>query len=282
MGTKGVVGKRVCGYVTFIHEDTYGFSISISIKRSATTSTIDRCSHLAQLCLLSFTPAAARCCFAAAATLTDGIQRLSITMNLPVFFLKCLAMVIAGTYAEKRLLPEALADFLNEPSSIAGLPRAFGLLLLILNVTCFWVMSYGMGVGSQRKKYMEKARKDGEKDVDQRYALPNLYVDGNTRHARAFNCVQRSHQQILETLPQYFVASLVAGLSFPLFTAITCTIWLVARIVWANGYAKSEGDPQKRYSQPIAIFIWFGLMMNFFVAFMTTANILAGESALFW
>ena len=41
------------------------------------------------------------------------------------------------------------------------------------------------------------------------YSLPNLYVDGDTKHSKAFNCIQRSHQQIFETLHMYHTCSAV-------------------------------------------------------------------------
>jgi hypothetical protein len=54
--------------------------------------------------------------------------------------------------------------------------------------------------GSEKPKAVRP--RAGEKDAEARYSLPNLYVEGGTKWAKAFNCVQRSHQQAFETLPQ--------------------------------------------------------------------------------
>ena len=42
----------------------------------------------------------------------------------------------------------------------------------ILIGTGFWALAHGMKVGKARTKYAELAKKDGEKDVDERYMLP--------------------------------------------------------------------------------------------------------------
>ena len=203
-------------------------------------------------------------------------------------FLKAGAMALGMTYVEKKYLPSSLS-VLTEPSitnsSVAALnflPRAYGLVLLILTISTLWVTMYGMVVGDKRKVYMERAKKDGEKDAETRYKLPNLYVDGQSVHARAFNCVQRSHQQILETLPQYLFTSVVSGLCFPISTFAICTLWLVGRIVWAKGYASSEGDPSKRYSHPLSMHIWTSYLALFIMSLMTAVNILAGDLFSFW
>jgi hypothetical protein len=53
-----------------------------------------------------------------------------------------------------------------------------------------WLVVYGLETGSLRKKYMAKAIKDGEKDAEERFGLPNLYVTGGGEHAKAFNCYE--------------------------------------------------------------------------------------------
>ena len=100
-------------------------------------------------------------------------------------------LAFGGSYVENKILPDLLPS-LFEASNIYGMPKAAGLVVGALSVSLMWATMYGFKVGGKRKHYREKARKDGEKDVDQRYMLPNLYVDGNTVHSRAFNCVQRS------------------------------------------------------------------------------------------
>ena len=82
----------------------------------------------------------------------------------------------------RRLFPA-----LFEPSSVGGLPKAIGVTLGALAVSGFWLTTYGFKVGFARSKYKELAKKDGENNVDERYSLPNLYVEGQTPHAKAFN-----------------------------------------------------------------------------------------------
>jgi len=148
----------------------------------------------------------------------------------------------------------AVLPFLYYTSSLLGgaVPRAVGVPLLLTCLACFWLTLHGFTVGSLRTKYMELARKDGEKDVDARYSLPNLYVDGLSKHARAFNCAQRSHQQAFETLPQLLFFTLVASAAYPLAAAGNVALWLIGRVTWTNGYVDSGGDPKNRYSHPLA------------------------------
>ena len=176
------------------------------------------------------------------------------------------------TYA--RLLP-----FLLVKSALLGgvVSRAVGVPLLLTCAACFWLTIHGFSVGSARTKYMELARKDGEKDVDNRYSLPNLYVDGQSKHARAFNCVQRSHQQAFETLPQLLFFTLVASAAFPLSAAGNMLLWIIGRLAWTDGYAKSGGDAKHRYDHPLAFLIFASFMAQFFVAVAA-----AGEMAGAW
>ena len=203
------------------------------------------------------------------------------------FFAQAAVMALVLTYIEKKCLPENIHAFLSSSSpamSPAMFPRAFGLLILVLSGISLWLISHSLSIGRSRLKYMELASKDGEAHVKERYGLPNLYVEGVSKHARAFNCVQRSHQQTLESFPQFLFFSISASLCFPLTSTITCALWWYARVVWTNGYAKSEGDPAQRYSHPFSRFIWTGLLVQFLGSIMTALNILlsSNDNELFW
>jgi len=187
-----------------------------------------------------------------------------------------------GIAIETKLTFAGLLGPLSGPSAIAGIPRSFGLVILSLAAYNFWIITYGAAVGSARIKYMDKAIKDGEKDAETRYQLPNLYVVGNTAPARAFNCVQRSHQQILESLSQFNTCALVSGLSFPITTAAMVSLSFAARVVWTKGYACSEGDPKKRYDHPLAMHIWTSLFALCGLSFASGVKFLAGDSLKFW
>lgn len=73
---------------------------------------------------------------------------------------------------------------------------------------------------------------------------PALYADGNSDDAIQFNCIQRSHQNMLEYLPNALASQLVMGLVFPKVAGIMGASWALARLVYAAGY--STGDPDKR------------------------------------
>ena len=123
--------------------------------------------------------------------------------------------------------------------------RVYGAVILVnvvLSGLCITML--GFKVSAARKKYKEKAIKDGEKDAEARFSYPNLYCEGNTANAKFFNCAQRGHQQALETYPQFLAFSYATAMRFPLSAAVLGLLWCYARVQWAAGYAK--GDPTGR------------------------------------
>ncbi|KAG7340400.1 MAPEG family protein [Nitzschia inconspicua] len=193
-----------------------------------------------------------------------------------------LLYALASTFVEKKVLPSiGWKGFLEEPSPLLNLPRAYGLLMIILGFTYIWVLMLGMKVSQARNKYLKLAEKDGEKDVQERYAYPNLYAQGTTKNVRAFNCVQRSHQQVLETFTGYIMTALFAGLEFPITASIFCTLWLYSRSLWVSSYAESEGDPSKRYDKPFSSFFWNAMLVLWMTCNMSAVSMLLGRS-IFW
>ena len=181
---------------------------------------------------------------------------------------------LAFSYVERYILPDMLPWlFTASPLLHGAVSRAMGIPALITCFSLFWLTVHGFSVGSARKTYMEKARKDGEKEVDTRYALPHLYVEGNTKHSRAFNAVQRSHQQAFETLPQLLFFVLVASAAFPLSAAAHMVLWLYGRIVWTHGYATSGGEAGKRYDHPLAFLIFASFLGLFFTALIAAVEL---------
>lgn len=89
-------------------------------------------------------------------------------------------LAFSATFVEQAVLPKIGLGFLLEKTYgiNAGtfLPAGYGLVIFITTVTYLWLLMYSMKVGGARNKYAELAKKDGEKDVDERYKLPNLYV----------------------------------------------------------------------------------------------------------
>ncbi|KAI0795843.1 membrane-associated proteins in eicosanoid and glutathione metabolism [Abortiporus biennis] len=62
--------------------------------------------------------------------------------------------------------------------------------------------------------------------------------------AMKFNCVQRAHQNTLESLPTVIVSTAIAATRYPIFAAVACGIWVFARVMYTIGY--STGEPSKR------------------------------------
>jgi hypothetical protein len=179
-------------------------------------------------------------------------------------------MTLIGMYTESRA-------GLSEKTSLS----MFGVTPLILCGVSFWSLLYGaMTVGGARKKYMELAKADGETDVEERYAYPNLYVQGTSKNARAFNAVQRSHQHIFETLPSIMLTSIVNAFQYPCLTAAYTALYAAGRYVFTNSYGASEGDATKRYEKPLARFMWYGIIGNYLLAFASCANMIAGKKVL--
>lgn len=91
---------------------------------------------------------------------------------------KALLLAVISTIVEKKVLPVFGLGFLQEPSAVVpSLPRGFGLPIIILGTTYIWLLKIGfLDVGPARSKYSQLAEKDGEKDVQERYAYPNLYA----------------------------------------------------------------------------------------------------------
>jgi glutathione S-transferase len=190
------------------------------------------------------------------------------------FLLPFLPVGIGALYAEHKLLP-ALVDGITQPAlkHVLTHPRSIAFVLLV-NVfsTGFFMIYLGMKVGKARKLCGEKAKKDGEKDAEARYSLPNQYVDGNSVHAKKFNCVQRGHQQALETYPQFLALSLCGGYRFPLLTTFLGLLWMYSRNKWAQGYA--SGNPDSRYQHWASKGIWISLLFGSLATFGTALCIM--------
>eukprot|EP00613_Pedinella_sp_CCMP2098_P004384 CAMPEP_0171620664 /NCGR_PEP_ID=MMETSP0990-20121206/16128_1 /TAXON_ID=483369 /ORGANISM="non described non described, Strain CCMP2098" /LENGTH=177 /DNA_ID=CAMNT_0012186005 /DNA_START=213 /DNA_END=743 /DNA_ORIENTATION=+ len=177
-------------------------------------------------------------------------------MSMALIFGTALAVSIGGPFVEKNR-QEMLPAFLFEQSTtLPAVTKGFGVVVVLLFIYSFWFTMLGFSVGGMRSKYRELAKKDGEKDCEDRYGLPNLYVEGNTKWAKAFNCTQRAHQQQLETLTQFYVCILLSALQFPVSASVLTLMSLFSRYVWASAYTQSDGDPSKRYDHPLSKFAW--------------------------
>ncbi|KAF8993417.1 hypothetical protein BDQ17DRAFT_1401638 [Cyathus striatus] len=77
---------------------------------------------------------------------------------------------------------------------------------------------------------------------------PQMYAEvadtKASKDALIFNCAQRAHQNTLENIPSIYVTTIIAGLRYPLYAALTCAAFTVSRIIYTRGYV--SGDPAKR------------------------------------
>jgi len=138
------------------------------------------------------------------------------------------------------------------------LPSNFCCVLASNVIGSFVTMMYlGLKVTKARKKY------------DVKY--PAMYTDDPSK--MIFNCIQRGHQNALETLPHFLAFSLIGGLKHPILTSIGGVVWCVGRLLYARGYA--TGEPEKRNSSGgilhvIGLFMTLGATCS--VAYSGLAN----------
>ena len=146
-------------------------------------------------------------------------------------------------------------------------------MILINCVGSFFLLFYlGLRVSQARTKYRAKADKAGDEHSDQRYSYPKLYAEGFSEEAKNFNCVQRAHQQALETHASFVALSIIGGWGHPLLVSLSGLLWIFARLDWAWGY--STGDPQNRYGGKFGFHIWSSLLLIVAAAVSTGVTLL--------
>lgn len=115
-----------------------------------------------------------------------------------------------------------------------SLPEGYGYIPSSL-MTIGWILIWqGLLVGKYRKRagigypqmYAEKAEVQG------------------SQAALRFNCMQRAHQNTLESAPMVFVSTVVAGLKYPALAAAMCVAYSFGRIIYTVGY--KSGQPERR------------------------------------
>ncbi|KAG1828376.1 hypothetical protein EV424DRAFT_1536648 [Suillus variegatus] len=100
--------------------------------------------------------------------------------------------------------------------------------------------------------------------------FPQLYAEQaevkDSAAALRFNCMQRAHQNTLETAPVVFVSTVMAGLKYPALAAAICVAYSFARIAYTIGY--KSGQPKRRV---------FGSIVSFFsvLGLLSTATYVA-------
>jgi len=79
-------------------------------------------------------------------------------------------------------------------------------------------------------------------------SYPQMYAEKaevqDSEEALRFNCMQRAHQNTLESTPLVFISTVVAGLKYPVLAAAMCAAYSFARIIYTIGY--KSGQPKRR------------------------------------
>lgn len=114
--------------------------------------------------------------------------------------------------------------------TIAG----YGWVLAALLANIFVTQGMAFAVGAARRRFNVQC--------------PTMYASEKEGHkdAKAFNCVQRAHQNTLEFLPSMVAALLLGGLQYPLVAAALGALYAVARIQYFRGY--SSGVANNRFA----------------------------------
>ncbi|KAG1710788.1 hypothetical protein DVH05_013513 [Phytophthora capsici] len=114
------------------------------------------------------------------------------------------------------------------------------LLVVLLLFVNFWA---GIKVGKARKLYGVE--------------YPQMYAEQSDKNAKAFNCVQRGHQNIMENIPIFLALMFTSSIYRPQIAAIASFVRILGFIAYMRGY--SSGDPKKRLQ---GTFGYLGLLGN--------------------
>eukprot|EP01024_Parvocaulis_polyphysoides_P070936 TRINITY_DN878_c0_g1_i1.p1 TRINITY_DN878_c0_g1~~TRINITY_DN878_c0_g1_i1.p1 ORF type:complete len:150 (-),score=18.18 TRINITY_DN878_c0_g1_i1:155-604(-) len=91
---------------------------------------------------------------------------------------------------------------------------------------------------------------------------PDLYAtkDNGSSEAnmKAFNCVQRGHQNSIENLPSFYTLLILSGLKYPVTASVLGAVTVLGRMLYFQGY--SSGNPNGRYRGAFGTFGLLGLL----------------------
>ncbi|OIW16116.1 hypothetical protein TanjilG_18831 [Lupinus angustifolius] len=127
------------------------------------------------------------------------------------------------------------------------LPKDYGYVAIVLVLYCFLHFYLGFLVGQARKKY--------------NVPYPSLYaIESENKHAKIFNCIQRGHQNSLETMPIFFTLMVLGGLKHPLISTALGLLHNVARYFYFTGYATGEPNNRLKHGGGFHFLAILGLM----------------------
>jgi len=120
-------------------------------------------------------------------------------------------------------------------------PPEYGYVILSVVITTFIQLYLGELVALSRKKHG--------------VLYPTMYDNSKP----LFNCIQRGHQNMLETHYVAITFATFSGFKFPILSAICLLGYGVGRIFYARGYA--TGDPNKRQQGAFNLLFLLGLLI---------------------
>ncbi|POM57323.1 Uroporphyrinogen decarboxylase, partial [Phytophthora palmivora] len=101
---------------------------------------------------------------------------------------------------------------------------------------------------------------------------PQMYAEKSDKNAKAFNCVQRGHQNIMENIPIFLALLFTSAIYRPQIAVIAGFVRILGFILYMRGY--SSGDPKKRMQGGFAFTIQSSTMGE-----VTTTSLVAAISA---
>jgi glutathione S-transferase len=133
------------------------------------------------------------------------------------------------------------------------LPDGYGFILLEIIGLCIILVSQSVAVSQLREKLFTKEffdkhfpqlkphPKNGYPDTGEGRFADKLTVDEWIK----FNSAQRAHMNMVEGFTSTIIGILIAGLSYPRFTAICTPIYGIGRLIYGYGY-RSGGPAGRR------------------------------------